>query len=917
MISPNAFLQALQRGGTYGYWWTKPADPDNPAKESIWWPITRPAPIPRGEKDVYFGVHPVAEIPKTNRHGQPVQPKNARSQNAAITAINCLYADFDASDFGDDLGAALEHITNELPKIGAPEPSVIIASGGGFHTYWLLAETWELATDTDRESATALQEAWPAYVGADRDVKDLARILRVPGTVNYKYDPPRPVEFLSCDLDRRYALGDLAALVPAVEDTSWMETDRTPVVRAGDDRERRYAVKALAGEAEKVRQATDSGKHLALLNAAIAAAGFVPLISEEEIEDTLYAASTHRNKELANARGTIKDGIGYGSAPDKLRNVPPPPPRTERQTAHEPEQPSDPESDALSERYTDLGNARRLVRLHGENIRYVESWESWFIWDGTRWVKDVTSEIYRLAINTIEVMHADVLTMEWGKERTDLLTHATRSESSGKVEAMINLAQKQAGIAVHHEHLDSDPYLLNTQNGTINLRRGELQRHKRTDLITKRINVAFNPAAPAPTWLAFLDRIMGGKTHMVDYLQRAVGYSLTGVTLAQCLFFMHGKGRNGKSTFSETIMALFGDYAQKAPTEMLMQKQNGGGIPNDVARLPGARFVLAAEVEEGKRLAESLVKDLTGGDTMSARFMRQEFFDFTPTHKLWLYGNHKPAIRGTDNGIWRRIKMIPFTAPPITDEEVDVQMPSKLQAELSGVLAWAVVGCREWQANGLQDPPEVTQAVAAYRAEMDVLAMFLDDTIVESRGSSVLKSAVYAAYKNWCEANGEHPLKQRTVSLMLQERGWEGDRSNGKHIWRDMDIAVSAVSAASDPDFGITPKNSSLYADMGNKDTNGTNGTTQDHQKAEAKNTSPAKPNRDQVSYLTEAVRAKRTPSIAKGWEERPVTAWARHYMDQHGGYDAWPFSARRAVEIEEQAAERAADFEKLVEESS
>jgi putative DNA primase/helicase len=231
-------------------------------------------------------------------------------------------------------------------------------------------------------------------------------------------------------------------------------------------------------------------------------------------------------------------------------------------------------------------------------------------------------------------------------------------------------------------------------------------------------------------------------------------------------------------------MHLLGAYALKTPTEMLMAKLYGGGIPNDVARLPGMRMALAAEVEEGKRLAEALVKDLTGGDTITARFLREEFFDFKPTHKLWMYGNHKPVIRGTDDGIWRRFHLIPFNEW-ITPEEEDPHLKDKLIAELPGILAWAVRGCLAWQRDGLGVPQAVRDATTGYRNDMDVLGGFLSECTVRNARSKTLVAAMYAEYDKWCEANGEHALKKRDFDTKLKERNLTTDKgAKNKTYWQ-------------------------------------------------------------------------------------------------------------------------------------
>lgn len=284
---------------------------------------------------------------------------------------------------------------------------------------------------------------------------------------------------------------------------------------------------------------------------------------------------------------------------------------------------------------------------------------------------------------------------------------------------MVTLAESEPGIPVLPGELDRDPWLLNVKNGTVDLRTGELRPHKRDDLITKIVPVEYDSEASCPTWLAFLNRIMDGNERLIAFLQRAAGYSLTASTQEQCFFLLYGTGANGKSVFLTTLLAVMGDYGIQAAPDLLLAK-SGESHPTEVADLFGARLVVATETEAGRRLAENLVKQHTSGDRLKARFMRQDFFEFEATFKIWLATNNKPIVKGTDYAIWRRIKLIPFTVT-IPPEERDKSLPAKLRQELHGILAWAVQICLEWQKYGLNEPQEVTAATCAYRDEQDIL----------------------------------------------------------------------------------------------------------------------------------------------------------------------------------------------------
>lgn len=435
---------------------------------------------------------------------------------------------------------------------------------------------------------------------------------------------------------------------------------------------------------------------------------------------------------------------------------------------------------------TDLGNAERLVANFGEDIRFVHTWGRWIIWDRRRWAIDETGEIQRLAKKTVRSMLCEAADLEDAACK-GLTRWAVQSESQTKLSSMVVLAKSEEQIAITHADLDREHFLLNVANGTLNLKTGELQPHDRLDSLTKLSPVKFDPDAACPRWMEFLDTVTGSDAELSGFLQRAVGYTLSGDTSEQCLFFAYGTGANGKSTFTETLAAILGDYHLKAPASMLMAKRDGGGIPNDIARLPGARFVVASELEEGARFAESLVKDLTGGDTMTARFLHQEFFEFSPTHTLWLYGNHRPVVRGCDEGIWRRIHLVPFTIR-IPEAERDPRLKDKLAREASGILSWAVAGCLNWQREGLGAPAAVQKATGDYRKESDRLGDFIEERCTIDPAFTAATADIYRAYRDWAEVSGERPVSKVAFGRSLAERGFTMKRTATHRGWTGISV---------------------------------------------------------------------------------------------------------------------------------
>lgn len=437
---------------------------------------------------------------------------------------------------------------------------------------------------------------------------------------------------------------------------------------------------------------------------------------------------------------------------------------------------------------TDAGNAERFEERHGPDVRHVRLWNKWLFWDGARFVPDETGEADRRALDTIRATYAEAAAAPTRKERAAIASHAKSSESAARLRSLLAVAASLDGIAARGEDFDRDPWLLNVANGTLDLRTGSLREHRREDLQTKVIPVPYDPASKADTFRAFLDRVLPAED-VRDFVQRAIGYSLTGCTDEQVMFMCWGTGANGKTTFTETMLSAMSDYGMKSPSEMVLAKR-GDSIPNDVARLRGARFVAMAEIEDGRRLAEQRVKELTGGDTVTARFMRAEFFDFKPVAKFWVSTNHRPMVRGTDEAIWRRIRLIPFDVT-IPAEERDAKLPEKIEAELPGVLAWAVEGCLEWQRSGLAPPPEVLAATENYRNEQDVLGAFLEERCHVVAGGWVSAADLYSAYRAWSEVSGERrPMAQRQFGMELAARGFVNDRKGhgGRRVWHGLGL---------------------------------------------------------------------------------------------------------------------------------
>ena len=440
---------------------------------------------------------------------------------------------------------------------------------------------------------------------------------------------------------------------------------------------------------------------------------------------------------------------------------------------------------------TDFGNAKRFVAEYGSLFRYCYDLNKFFVWDEQRWTPDNDGAITRLAKQTVMLMYR-LAGEEKDKDRREKLgEYALRCESEAKLQAMIELAKSEPGIPIQPHEMDSDPWLFNVQNGTIDLRTGILLKPRREDLITKLAPVHYDPLAECPLWIDHLNKIMANREHLVSFLERAYGYSLTGITDERILFIPWGGGANGKTTTNETVSTILGeDYSTRTPTETLLVKRNEG-IPNDLAKLKGQRFVYASETSEDKKLAEALIKDLSGGDKIAARFMRAEWFTFRPTFKLWLSTNHKPVIRGTDDAIWDRIRLIPFTVRIPESERIGhSEMFERFRAEHSGILAWLVRGCLDWQKAGLGVPEEVKEATGQYREEMDLIGDFIKERCEVSKDAEVIKADFYEAYLGWCQKSGERATSKIAFGKTMAERGFVSDKDiRGKRVWKGIKLA--------------------------------------------------------------------------------------------------------------------------------
>ncbi len=420
-----------------------------------------------------------------------------------------------------------------------------------------------------------------------------------------------------------------------------------------------------------------------------------------------------------------------------------------------------------------------------KDSRFFTESESWRRFDGKRWTAEgkqpvhydaigITEEIKRLAIKAASSLDE--------KEAKAVLAAAKKVRSHQKISAFVAIARSMPNLQGSYEQLDLQRRQLNVSNGIVDLETGILHKHDPEQFHSHLIDIDYDPDAKCPTWEKTVGSIFQHDESLIDYVQRSVGYSATGEVSEQVLFFLYGNGANGKSTFTEIIHQCLGSYAQKAPQCLLTKKKNDAP-PAEVARLQGARFVAANETEHNTAWAESQLKELTGGDRITARYMRENYFEFAPTHSVWVSGNHKPRVNGNDHGIWRRMRLIPFTHT-FTDAEKDLKIMEKLEAEKEGILTWIVKGAMKWCADGLQTPDRVKETTAAYKREEDRVGNFLSDCVVIddkiSAAGSLTATEMYDHYKAHCEDHGLNAFSRPNLQKQLTERGLITKRSNGQ-----------------------------------------------------------------------------------------------------------------------------------------
>ena len=673
-------------------------------------------------------------------------------------------------DVDGDVGkASLKELT---AKHGSLPKTVTVKTGKGRHLYFR------------RDGARVGNSV--GKVGKGIDVRGDGGYIVAAGSVHisgadYRFVDGRAADEIRVARAPRWLLDRVRKDLSAAIETKNAAPCAIPEAKLG--RARAYADSARHRELERVAKAPKHQRNDTLNTAAFKLGQLLPygILNPGVITQDLVRVARNIGLDESEIEPTITSGLNAGRQyPRRLPFL-----KSDRRT-REVEPPQKPKDKVTKELAllgeTDTDNAQRFANRFGKKALYTPG-RGWLVFDGKRWRSDDVGQVVELAKTTARLIAAESAHLGSDSARAERSGFAKQSLSRGSLDRMTELAKSL--LAVEDGRLDANPWLLNVENGTIDLKTGRRERHDPRDLLTKIAPVKSNRHAKCPEFKKFLKRITGDDSTLEKFIQKAVGYSLTGITTEQVLFFVYGKsGNNGKSTLVNLIREMLGDYGLHTPTETLLVKQYDNAIPADLARLDGARMVTAIEANFNRHLDEAKIKSMTGGEPITARFMRQNFFQFAPTLKLWLVANDQPRVRGTDEAFWRRVRVIPLTIK-IPEAERDPNLSSKLRTELSGILAWAVRGCRKWQSSDLAMPDTVAHATTGWQKEMDHLKRFVAEQLDIAPGIKVAASQLFDRYSKWCVQQGEQSLKVQDFKAKLQEvLDVTHTRTKGRSWWR-------------------------------------------------------------------------------------------------------------------------------------
>lgn len=795
----SKLFDILHRGGQFAHWWTpdsgkfyinKKTGEQEQAKFSSWFPVDRRLDIPVAwrAKNVYFCVHPQTGIPqKVRPDGNPVDQKYIKAWVSHVAAINCLFGEYDVKDYGDK-EAIKDHLWS-LPIY----PSVIIDSGGGYHCYWLLASP-VVVTDDNRDDIRRLQYAWVKLVGSDDDSKDLARVLRVPGTLNRKekYAPNYPVvSFVECDFERLYSLEEFERLTESIRQT---------MPRASEKSAENYTfANDLLTAADSLRRLSSSRKdgYDTWLGVGMALRGLgdagLRLWDEwsrggDSYTDGCCAAKWDKMSESGLGLGSLikwandDDPAGKRIYTNGANGTNGHAPKEQKPNEPQPTEAPLPPADGkqkdtlLNAGINDEGNADCVLAIHGKTFLYSETL-GWLHYDGRKWTTEESeSKVDRAIVAMLEERVKTALQTGNMEAYSTLIKFCIPNK--GRVQGCKYMLQSK--VSVSYEAFDRDPDMLNCRNGVVNLRTGEIIPHSCEQRFTYCTSVDYKPNADYKIWEEWLIEALGGHYEAYHYMQIAVGYSLTGHTSEEILFYLFGPPRSGKGTFTEVLLALMGaPVAKEVDFGTFTARRTGDSQNFDLAPLRPCRFVAASESNAYERFNEAKVKALTGGNEVYCAFKHRDHFSYRPQFKIWLSSNQPVNADPDDDAVWGRVRVLEFPNSHLGDEDKSLKHNMKTTAVQEGVLAWSVQGAIAWYKLGQKGLPEIQQSRTvkdAHRNDNDHTQTFIDECLVVGDVYFIACDRLFPEYSNWCERNGVEPKKQKGLTQSLKKKGFFDDR---------------------------------------------------------------------------------------------------------------------------------------------
>ncbi|MBA7532850.1 hypothetical protein ES705_25080 [subsurface metagenome] len=712
------------------------------------------------DRNVHFGV-----APRAIAMGGA---KQTGSEND-VKILNCIFGDVDCKRESDPSLPTKKETIKRIEKFELP-PSIIVDSGLGYQVYWLLKVPIPIKNRKILLETKGILKGLAQKLGGDVAAQDVSHCLRVPGTLNLKPECPKEgleVKIVKFEPNLKYG-PEFKKFMVKIEDTSGIDVDikDVPIPPRFEKllkKNKKLQNTYLKRNRPDLSDPSGSGYDMALANILIK-----NKFTDSEIAAIIKNSKTGTKKKITPSYLAIT--IRKGRAFEKERKE-----KNELKIIT-----------AEDFRPTDLWNSENFFKKYLGQSLYCKKWNSWLIYREGKWQEDDRNETQELAKKVIMGYYREASEILDDKERKRLVSQALKSESQRAIRAMTDLATST--LPAVPDDFDQDIYILNLKNGTMDLNTLEFREHRPEDMLTKIARVNYEPGADCPKWLAFLDKVFEGKEDITEYIRTSLGYSLTGDIGEQCLYIFYGIAFNGKSTFINVIQEILGDYAINTPFETFLTRR-GEHIPNDIARMKGARFVNAIEAGEGRGFNEELLKRLTGRDKVTARFLRQEFFEFHPTCKLWLAANHKPTVKEFSPAYWGRIRLIPFKLT-IPEEERIPHYENILLKEKEGIFNWMLEGCKRWKEEGLKVPEEIKEATEQYKDQMDIMAEFIEECCIENRLAQATTKKLYIAYKDWCEESKEKEINKRAFGRRLEERGYKTLRigQNRDRGWGGIDL---------------------------------------------------------------------------------------------------------------------------------